>query len=65
MIWAGGRPVISLLVGVEGPEGDEAGSLGSSLGMQWPEVIPCDRLSAVQLTGLLLVTGVAAPAVCL
>lgn len=49
VIWAGGRPGISLLVGVEGPKGVKAGSLGSSLGMQWPEVIPCDRLSAVQL----------------
>lgn len=52
-------------MGAEGPEGAKAGSLGSSLGMQWPEVIPCDRLLTVQFAGLLTITGAAAPAVCL
>lgn len=64
-VWAGGRPGSSPLVGAEGPEGAKAGSLGSSLGMQWPEVIPCDRLLTVQFAGLLTITGAAAPAVCL
>ena len=40
-----------------GPEGAEAGSVGRSLGMQWPEVIRCGRLLTVQLPELFTVTG--------
>lgn len=62
-----GQPGTSLLVLLGGAPGGGAGdgSVGSSLGMQWPGVIRCDRLSTVKPPGLLRVAGGAASAACL